>query len=143
MSMQDDGTALLEESARKQGESDGDQDDGTSKSDGDPLLSSSADQVTSQLCNAHKCWTCKHARQGGYSGVCCVLQSLKKHHPTATLAYWQQASQQPNALLQTEAFFWMGSDTCAHLGSVIPPTPYLHAAKPMCTITPTATQRID
>ncbi|KAL3130535.1 hypothetical protein ABBQ38_008347 [Trebouxia sp. C0009 RCD-2024] len=44
-SLRDDGTALLEESARKQGESDGDQDDGTSKSDGDHLLSSSADQA--------------------------------------------------------------------------------------------------
>lgn len=48
MSTQDGGTSLLEETARKQGESDGDQDDGTSRSDGDHLLSSSPDQVVTQ-----------------------------------------------------------------------------------------------
>lgn len=48
MPMQDGGTSLLEETARKQGESDGDQDDGTSRSDGDHLLSSSPDQVDTQ-----------------------------------------------------------------------------------------------
>lgn len=57
--MQDDGTALLEESARKQGESDGDQDDGASKSYSDHLLTSSADQVMSHHCGAHKSCTCK------------------------------------------------------------------------------------
>ena len=41
--MQDGGTSLLEQTARKQGESDGDQDEGTS--DGEQLLSSSTDQV--------------------------------------------------------------------------------------------------
>ena len=45
LNVQDGGTSLLEETARKQGESDGDQDDGTSRSDGDQLLSSSPDQV--------------------------------------------------------------------------------------------------
>ena len=43
--MQDGGTSLLEETAQKQGESDADQDDGTSRSDGDQLLSSSPDPV--------------------------------------------------------------------------------------------------
>lgn len=69
MSMQDGGTSLLEETARKQGESDGDQDDGTSRSDGDHLLSSSPDQVMTQdnVMNSHplpalqELCTCTHA----------------------------------------------------------------------------------
>lgn len=60
--MQDGGTSLLEETARKQGESDGDQDDGTSRSDGDQLLSSSPDQVMPK-------WMCHRLSLSTASGL--------------------------------------------------------------------------
>ena len=64
MSMQDGGTSLLEETARKQGESDGDQDDGTSRSDGDHLLSSSPDQVVTQYTTIVTYY--QHCESSGY-----------------------------------------------------------------------------